>query len=97
MGIHLGGAFFSWLAPLIIWLVFRERSPMIDDHGKDALNWQITLFIGYVIGYATLIIIIGIIILPLLYITALIFGILGAIAAYNRRQFRYPFTIKFIK
>ena len=97
VGIHLGGAFFSWLAPLIIWLVFRERSPMIDDHGKDALNWQITLFIGYVIGYATLIIIIGIIILPLLFITALIFGILGAIAAYNRRQFRYPFTIKFIK
>lgn len=97
VGIHLGGAFFSWLAPLIIWLVFRERSPMIDDHGKDALNWQITLFIGYVIGYATLIIIIGFVILPLLYITALIFGILGAIAAYNRRQFRYPFTIKFIK
>lgn len=97
VGIHLGGAFFSWLAPLIIWLVFRERSPMINDHGKDALNWQITLFIGYVIAFVTMFIIIGFIIMPLLYIAALIFGILGAIAAYNRRQFRYPFTIKFIK
>lgn len=94
---HLGGVFVSWLVPLVVWLIFRERSPMIDDHGKEALNWQITLFIGYVIGYATMIILIGFIIVPLIFITALIFGILGAVAAYNRRPFRYPFNIRFIK
>lgn len=94
---HLGGVFVSWLVPLVVWLIFRERSPMIDDHGKEALNWQITLFIGYVIGYATMIILIGFIIVPLIFVIALIFGILGAVAAYNRRPFRYPFNIRFIK
>ncbi len=97
VGIHLGGVFLTWVVPLVIWLVFRERSVMIDHHGKDALNWQITLFIGYVIGYALMFVLIGFIIVPLLYIAALIFGILGAIAAYNRRPFRYPFTIRFVK
>lgn len=97
VAIHLGGVFVSWLVPLIVWLVFRERSAMLDDHGKETLNWQITLFIGYVIGYATMIILIGFLIVPIIFLIALIFGILGAIAAYNRRSFRYPFNIRFIK
>lgn len=97
VAIHLGGVFVSWLVPLIVWLVFRERSAMLDDHGKETLNWQITLFIGYVIGYATMIILIGFLIVPIIFLIALIFGILGAIAAYHRRPFRYPFNIRFIK
>ena len=48
-------------------------------------------------GYATMIILIGFIIVPLIFVIALIFGILGAVAAYNRRPFRYPFNIRFIK
>ncbi len=97
MAVHLGGVFVSWLVPLVVWLLFRERSPMIDDHGKETLNWQITLFIGYVIGYALMFVLIGFVIVPLIFLIALIFGILGAIAAYNRRPFRYPFNIRFIR
>jgi uncharacterized Tic20 family protein len=33
------------LAPLIVWLVKRDESPEIDAHGKEALNFQISMLI----------------------------------------------------
>ncbi|WP_300342803.1 DUF4870 domain-containing protein [Nesterenkonia sp.] len=97
VAIHLGGIFVSWLVPLVVWLVFRERSRMIDDHGKEALNWQITLFIAYVIGGILTVVLIGFVVILAAWLCALIFGIIAAVAAYQRRPYRYPFNIRFIK
>lgn len=93
---HLGGVFLSWLVPLVLWLVFRQRSRMLDDHGKEALNFQITLFIAYVVGMITTFILIGFLILFLAWLLSIIFSIMAAVAAYDRRPFRYPISIRFI-
>lgn len=97
VAMHLGGVFLSWLVPLVLWLVFRGRSRMLDDHGKEALNFQITLFIAYLIGAATTIILIGFVILFLAWLLSIVFSIMAAVAAYDRRPFRYPLTIRFIR
>lgn len=97
VAMHLGGVFLSWLVPLVLWLVFRGRSRMLDDHGKEALNFQITLFIAYLIGAATTIIVIGFVILFLAWLLSIVFSIMAAVAAYDRRPFRYPLTIRFIR
>lgn len=97
VGIHLGGLVVSWLAPLVIWLVCRERSQALDQHGKEALNFQITLFIAYVVGGILSIVLVGFLIIFAAWICALIFGIMGAIAAYNRQPYRYPLSIRLIK
>ncbi|GAA1136283.1 DUF4870 domain-containing protein [Nesterenkonia lutea] len=96
VAMHLGGVFLSWLVPLVLWLVFRQRSAMLDDHGKEALNFQITLFIAYVIGTLTTILLIGFVILALAWLLSVIFSIMAALAAYQRRPYRYPLTIRFI-
>ncbi|GAB3187417.1 DUF4870 domain-containing protein [Nesterenkonia suensis] len=97
VAVHLGGVFLSWLVPLVVWLVFRERSRLIDDHGKEALNFQITLFIGYMVSIVLMFVFIGILLWIALWICAIIFGIMASIAAYNRRPYRYPISIRFIK
>ena len=43
------------LGPLIVWLVFRGRSDMVDFHGKRALNFNISLLIYYIILIALMI------------------------------------------
>ncbi|MDR8018192.1 DUF4870 domain-containing protein [Nesterenkonia aerolata] len=96
VAMHLGGVFLSWLVPLVLWLVFRQRSRMLDDHGKEALNFQITLFIAYVVGMITTFILIGFLILFLAWLLSIIFSIMAAVAAYDRRPFRYPISIRFI-
>ena len=56
---HLGGIVLGFVAPLVVWLVYRERSAFLDDQGKEALNFQIAVTIGYVVGGILLAIFIG--------------------------------------
>jgi uncharacterized Tic20 family protein len=94
---HLGGILFGFLAPLIVWLIKKDQSPFVEDQAKEALNFQITLMIGYVIGGATTMVCIGFVILPVVWLVGLIFGIIGSMAAYKGEAYRYPFNIRLIK
>ena len=90
---------FPVIPTLILWLVKREKSPFIDDHGREAMNFQISLLLY------------GLLIIPLLglltcgigfvaYIAILIIGIVGvvqgAISANRGEFYRYPATIRFL-
>lgn len=94
---HLLGILLGFLGPLIIWLIKKDESPFVDDQGKEALNFQITLLFAYIVGSATMCILIGFIIVPLAWILAIIFGIMGAMAANKGEAYRYPFAIRLIK
>ncbi|ROR71905.1 DUF4870 domain-containing protein [Bogoriella caseilytica] len=97
VGAHLGGVFLSFLVPLIVWLVFRERSRFLDHHGKEALNFQITLAIAYVVGFITAFILIGFLILLAAWVCAIIFSIMAAIAANRGEYYKYPLSIRLVK
>lgn len=94
---HLLGILTGFVGPLIIWLVKKDQSPFVDDQGKEALNFQITLLIGYIIAGATILLCIGAIIAPLVWLASLIFGIMGAMAANKGEAYRYPFALRLIK
>lgn len=88
--------FVSFLVPLIVWLVFRSRGAYLEDQSKEALNFQITLFIGYAIGFVTFIIGIGLIIVPLVYLFGFVMAIIAAVAAAKGEPYRYPLTLRLI-
>ena len=46
---HILGGVTNFLGPLIIWLIKKDESPFVNDQGKEALNFQITIAIGYVV------------------------------------------------
>lgn len=93
---HVGPILVGFLAPLIIWLAFRERSRFVDDQGKEALNFQISLAIAYVVGVITTPILIGFLILLGAWVLAIAFGIQGAIVAGRGEPYRYPFNWRVI-
>jgi len=45
MLMHISAPFFGFWGPLIIWLVKKDTSPFIDQHGREALNFQISIFL----------------------------------------------------
>jgi uncharacterized Tic20 family protein len=93
-------AIFTWfLGPLIIWLTQKESSAFVDDQGKEALNFQITIGIVYVaVGIATCLTLgLGAILMPLVGIVNLIFCILACVAANKGERYRYPIAIRLIK
>ena len=93
---HLLGII-GFIGPLIIWLVKKDTSPFVNDQGKEALNFHLTLLIGILVGIATSCIGIGLFILPAVWICGVVFSILGAMKANQGIAYRYPFNIRFIK
>src|SRR5690606_34720645 len=93
---HVGGILFSWLAPLIAYLVLKERGAFVRAHTATALNFQLTLLIAYVVGYITSFFLIGFLILLAAWVLAIVFGIMAAIAANKGEFYTYPLSIKFV-
>lgn len=93
---HVGGLFTSWVAPLVIYLIKKDDAgaAFTTENAKEALNFQITLFIVYMVLTFTLI---GffLIFIPMLF--NLVCSILAAVKASNGESFRYPATLRLIK
>jgi uncharacterized Tic20 family protein len=94
---HLLGIFIGFIGPLIIWLIKKDQSPFVDDQGKEALNFQIVILLGLVIGGATSCIFIGIVIVPAVIIFGIVFSIIAALKAKDGIAYRYPFNLRLIK
>ncbi len=94
---HLGPFIIGFLAPLIIFLVYKDRSDYIRDQSAEALNWQITLTIASVVGFVLLIVVVGALILFAVGIVGIVFGIMAAIAANRGERYRYPWALRLVK
>lgn len=88
------------LGPLIIWLAKKEGNPFVDDQGKEALNFQISITIYYAAAFLLIFTVIGAIIgfpaLVAIGIFQIIFMIIAAIKANDGIAYRYPLTIRLI-
>ncbi|MFZ5651910.1 MAG: DUF4870 domain-containing protein [Bacillota bacterium] len=100
---HLGGfcgyiiPFGNIIVPLVLWLVKKDEYPLVDFHGKEALNFNISMTIYAVISALLGIILIGFILLAVLFVLDIVFIIRATIEANNGEYYRYPLTIRFIK
>lgn len=94
---HVGALLVGFLAPLIIWLIYRDRSPYVRHHSAEALNFWITCLIGYVVSFVLIFVVIGILTFAAIGIAHLVFGILAAVAASRGEWYRYPLTLRLIR
>jgi len=93
---HVLGLFTSILGPLILWLVMREKSPFIDFHGKQAVNFNITMVIAYFVSGLSMCLYIGILLVPVVMILQLVFTILAAMKASQGERYVIPIAIPII-
>lgn len=103
MGCHLA-AFagyvipLGWIiGPLVVWLLKREDLPFVDYHGKESLNFHISILIYLVISGILCLLIIGFLLLAVVLILQIVFTIIAAVQASKGEYYRYPLTIRFIK
>ena len=85
------------IPPLIVWLLKRDESPEIDAHGKEALNFQISMLIYNVIAAVFCLVLIGFLILPVLWVLNALFVIIASVQASDGKLYRYPMTIRFLQ
>lgn len=81
---------------LIMWLVKKDESPLVDDHGREALNFQISLVIYMILSGVLFLCGIGFLLVIGVYVLGVIGMILAAIAANRGEYYRYPMTLRMI-
>lgn len=91
---HLLGLLVSWIGPLVIYLMKKDESPYVRDQAAEALNFQLTMFIGYMVCFVLAFVLIGFLLLPVVWLVSLIFHIQAAIATNKGENYRYPFAIR---
>jgi len=85
------------LGPLVVWLVKKDTMPFVAEQGKEALNFNITVLIGIVIGFILTFVLIGLLVLAVVGIAWLVLTIMAALAANKGENYRYPFTLRLVK
>lgn len=84
------------VGPLIIWAIKKETMPFVNDQGKEAMNFHITVTIGVVISWLLSFFCIGIPLLIAICVGSVVFSIFAAIKAADGVPYRYPFTLRLI-
>ena len=85
------------LGPFIVWQVKKEQHPFIDAHGKESMNFQISMFIYGLVAGLLIFVCVGMVLLPVLIVVDIVFVIIASIKANDGQAYRYPLTIRFIK
>jgi uncharacterized protein len=85
------------IGPLVIWLIKKDEFALVNDQGKESLNFQISMTIYYVISAILIIVLIGILLLIGLALFSLIMIIIAMVKANEGVAYRYPMCIRFIK
>ena len=87
----------SVIGPLIIWQIKKDLDPFVDQNGKEAMNFQISMLIYAIVAALLIMACVGTVLLPAVGIFDLVFLIIAAIKASNGEAYRYPLTLRLIK
>lgn len=88
---------FPFLGPLIVWLTKGKESAWVEQHAKEALNFQITATVAIWISAFLMLCIIGFVLVPVLGLAALVLTVMAGIKANNGEMYRYPATLRLVK
>jgi uncharacterized Tic20 family protein len=86
----------NWLGPLIIYLVKKDEHPFIADQSREALNFNISVFIYFIVSAILIIVVIGLLLLPAVAIAWVILTVIATVRANNGEAYRYPLNIRFV-
>lgn len=101
---HLLAIFTGFLGPLILWLVKKDSSPFVDHHGREALNFQITIFL-VMMGLMAMVFVlmfvffVGFLLIPvimILQVLVIVAEVMAAVAAQRGDWHRYPFCLRLV-
>ena len=96
---HLGGILLGFIPSLIIWLMNKDKADkaFVNDQAKEALNFQITVILGYFVCMVLSFVVIGVVLMFVLFLADLVLCIMAALAAKRGENYRYPFAVRLLK
>ena len=85
------------IGPLVVWQLKKDLHPFVDEQGKEALNFQISVSLAAILCVLLMVVVIGFPLLALVSIGALVLTIIAGIKANEGQAYRYPFSWRLLK
>ena len=86
------------LGPLVVWLIKKDTMPLVNQHGKEAMNFQITVLLALIVSGLLILVLIGFLLMFIVGIGALVLTIMAAVKVSNGQlDFKYPIALRLIK
>ena len=85
------------VGPLVMWLMKKEEYPFVNEQGKEAVNFQISILIYIIVSIPLIFVLIGIVLLPAVAVFNVVCIILAAMKTQNGEHYQYPLSIRFLK
>lgn len=95
--IYISSLFTTFLGPLIIWLLKKDDSELVNHHGKEYFNFLISYGVYSIISTVLMIVLIGFITIWIVAALAFVFTIVAAVKAYEGNEYRIPLVFRLIK
>jgi uncharacterized protein len=87
--------FIGLIAPVVMWVMYKDKNTFIRDHGCNVVNWILSTIIYAIICIPLCLVLIGFVALGVLFICSVVFTIIGAVKANNGELWKYPLCIRF--
>ena len=95
--LHLSNFLAFPIIPLILWSLKKDENPEIDRQGKDVINFQISIMIYLFVSAILVFAVVGIVLLLFLGFYITVITIINSTRVVMEQDYKYPFTIRFIK
>ena len=89
--------FGNLIGPLILWQIKKDVDPCVDAQGQEALNFQISVSIAFMISVLLMLVVVGFMLASLVTIAGIVLAIIAGIKANEGQAYRYPFSWRLIK
>lgn len=93
---HLLGIFTGFVGPLVLWLVKKNEPGFVADESREALNFQVTIALALAASALLGVLLIGMLLMPLIFVANFIFCLLAALSAAKGKAYRYPFSLRLV-
>lgn len=93
---HILGCFFGFIAPLAMYIA-KKDSPFVLEQTREALNFQLTVLIAYIFSLVLMLVSIGILTMVVTLVASMVLSYEAADKAGDGKDYRYPFTIQFVR
>lgn len=93
---HILGIFFGFIPSLVVYLA-KKDSHFANEHAREALNFQLTVLVAYAVSWILMFVLIGFLTMAITGIASLVLSLVAAVKASDGKDYRYPFTIHFVR
>ena len=89
--------FGNLIGPLIVWQLKKDLHPFVDDQGKEALNFQVSVALASVLCFLLMVVVLDLALLPLVSVVAIVLTVIAGIKANEGQAYRYPFSWRLLR